>query len=242
MGLLGLSSVIGVTVTYVPTNRLYFERAVIDAFRILIPSYTATVLGVAGIMALILLHRTYGVWRMLAATPALAFLTAVIAIALTVGLKWAIMGRFRPVIVPLWSRYVWLNEMINGVYESVMAPIVAFFLGTPVASMLLRLLGCKIGRHCFINTSLFSEFDLVRLGNGVSLNFGAIIQNHLFEDRIMKSSYLDIEDDCSVGNMSVVLYDSVMQKGAVLGSLSLLMKAEVMPARARWHGIPTVQG
>src|SRR5258706_16274389 len=96
MGLLGLSSVIGVTVTYVPTNRLYFERAVIDAFRILIPSYTATVLGVAGIMALILLHRTYGVWRMLAATPALAFLTAVIAHPGPAGLKWAITGRVRP--------------------------------------------------------------------------------------------------------------------------------------------------
>ena len=129
-----------------------------------------------------------------------------------------------------------------GSMNSVMAPIVAFFFGTPVAPMLLRLLGCKIGRHCFINTALFSEFDLVRIGSGVSLNFGAVIQNHLFEDRVMKSSYLDIEDGCSVGNMAVVLYDSRMEQGSVLGPMSLLMKAEVMPAGSRWHGIPTVQG
>ena len=90
--------------------------------------------------------------------------------------------------------------------------------------------------------ALFSEFDLVRIGNGVALNYDAIIQNHLFEDRIMKSSYLDIGDGCSVGNMSVVLYDSRMEDGAVLGSLSLLMKGEVMPSRTRWYGIPTVQG
>ena len=80
------------------------------------------------------------------------------------------------------------------------------------------------------------------VGNGAALNYNAIIQNHLFEDRIMKSSYLDIGDGCSVGNMSVVLYNSRMGDGAALGSLSLLMKGEVMPARTRWYGIPTVQG
>ncbi len=232
----------GDAVTYVPTNKLYFQRAIIDTCRILIPAYTAIISGFAGIVALFMLYQAYGMWVMLGLIPALALLLAAIPVAITVGLKWAIMGRFKPVIVPLWSRYVWFNEMINGVYEFVMAPIVAFFFGTPVAPMLLRLLGCKIGHHCFINTALFSEFDLVRIGNGVSLNFGAIIQNHLFEDRVMKSSYLDIEDGCSVGNMAVVLYDSRMERGSVLGPMSLLMKAEVMPAGSRWHGIPTVQG
>ena len=117
------------------------------------------------------------------------------------------MGRFKPVIVPLWSPYVWFNEMVNGAYESLMAPVVAMFLGTPFAAPLLRLLGCKIGRHCYIATSLLSEFDLVEIGDYVALNPGAVIQTHLFEDRIMKSSYLKIEQGCSVGNMSVVLYE-----------------------------------
>jgi acetyltransferase-like isoleucine patch superfamily enzyme len=67
-----------------------------------------------------------------------------------------------------------------------------------------------------------------------------VIQNHLFEDRIMKSSYLTIDDECSVANMSVVLYDTRMEHGAVLGPLSLLMKGEIVPAGSRWHGIPTV--
>ena len=58
----------------------------------------------------------------------------------------------------------------------------------------------------------------------------------------MKSSYLTIEPGCSIGNMSVVLYDSRMGEGAALGPMSLLMKGEVMPAGSRWHGIPTVQG
>ena len=164
-----------------------------------------------------------------------------LAVAIVVALKWAVMGKFRPVIVPLWCRYVWLNEMINGVYESLMAPVVGFFFGTPFAAPLLRLLGCRIGRDSYIATNLFSEFDLVEIGERVALNSGAIIQNHLFEDRIMKSSYVRIGDRCSVGNMAVVLYDGHMQSGAVLGPLSLLMKGEIVPPETRWHGIPTVK-
>jgi non-ribosomal peptide synthetase-like protein len=87
---------------------------------------------------------------------------------------------------------------------------------------------------------LFSEFDLVEIGDYAALNAGVVIQNHLFEDRIMKSSYLTVGERCSVGNMAVVLYDTVMEPGAVLAPLSLLMKGETMPAGSRWRGIPTV--
>lgn len=230
------------TVTYKPTRKLYAQRAVIDACRILIPAYTVTLLVASNFVALLSVHAVFGVEAMLAVAPLLALSMMSIAVLVVVALKWAIMGVFKPVIVPLWCPYVWLNEMINGVYEFLMAPVVALFFGTPLAAFLLRMLGCKIGRHCYIGTSLFSEFDLVRIGNHVALNGGAVIQNHLFEDRIMKSSYLSIGDRCSVGNMAVILYDTRMEQDAVLGPLSLLMKGEVMPATSRWHGIPTVQG
>ena len=229
------------TATYRPTRKLYLQRAVVDSLRILIPSYVGFFLGVLGLVAILYGYETYGMPIVFALLPALGLLAAAVAVAIVVGLKWAVMGRFKPVIVPLWSPYVWFNEMVNGAYESLMGPVVAAFFGTPFAAPLLRLLGCKIGRHCYIGTALFSEFDLVQIGDFVALNAGAVIQNHLFEDRIMKSSYLTIEDGCSLGNMSVVLYDSRMQEGAALAPLSLLMKGEVMPARSCWHGIPTVR-
>lgn len=230
------------TVTYSPTASLYAQRAVIDALRILIPVYTGTTLMLAGLVTMILLNETYGPWAAYAAVLPMLLAMAGANVAVVVGLKWLVMGVFRPVIKPLWSPYVWFNEMINGAYETMMAPVVGFFFGTPVAPWLLRLLGCGIGRYCYIGTTLFSEFDLVRIGDHVALNGGAVIQNHLFEDRVMKSSYLTIGDGCSVGNMAVALYDAHMEDGAVLGTLSLLMKGEIMPAGTRWHGVPTVQG
>lgn len=229
------------TATYRPTAKLYFQRAVVDALRILIPAYTSTFLGLSGIAALLYGYEVYGMPITFTFLPVLGLLAAAIAVLIVVGLKWMVMGRFKPVIVPLWSPYVWFNEMVNGAYESIMAPVLSAFFGTPFAAPLLRLLGCKIGRHCYIATALFSEFDLVHIGDFAALNAGVVIQNHLFEDRIMKSSYLTIENGCSIGNMSVVLYDSRMQERATLGPLSLLMKGEVMPPDSRWHGIPVAQ-
>ena len=228
--------------TYAPSRKLYAQRAAVDALRIFIPSYPGLLLGLAGLAAVLYGYEVYGMGVTFALLPALGLVFAAVAVLIVVAIKWAMMGRFKPVIKPLWSPYVWFNEMVNGAYESIMASVVSSFFGTPFAAPLLRLLGCKIGRHCFINTGLFSEFDLVKIGDYVALNPGVVIQNHLFEDRIMKSSYLTIENGCSIGNMSVVLYDSRMGEGATLGPLSLLMKGEVMPPGNRWHGIPTVQG
>jgi hypothetical protein len=43
-----------------------------------------------------------------------------------------------------------------------------------------------------------------------------------------------------VGAGSVVLYDSIMEDGARLDALSLLMKGERLPAGTAWAGIPAV--
>jgi non-ribosomal peptide synthetase-like protein len=228
-------------VTYRPTPNLYVQRGVIDALRILIPGYIG--LGAAVVLAVFfyLARMRLSVAGFFFVTPLMAILLGSAASLAVVALKKMVMGKFEPVIRPLWSVYVWLNEMINGVYESVMAPAMMPFLGTPFLIPFLRLMGCKIGRHTYIDTTLFSEWDLVEIGDYAALNYGAIIQTHLFEDRVMKSSYSKVGAECTVGNMAVVLYDTQMHRGASLGPLSLLMKGETLSANGRWHGIPTVQ-
>ncbi len=55
----------------------------------------------------------------------------------------------------------------------------------------------------------------------------------------MKASSLRIGPKCTVGNMAVILYDTQMQEGAIVGPLSLLMKGESLAAHSQWQGIPT---
>ena len=226
-------------VTYRPTRSLYLQRAIIDTLRVLLPGYILGGLAVLSLLIILAVHDAYGLAAAYTVVPLLTWLGLAVCLTTVVGLKWLIMGVFKPVVVPLWCRYVWWNEFINGLYESLMSPWIANFFGTPFASMLLRSMGCKIGKYCYIETDLFSEFDLVEVGDHSALNAGVIIQNHLFEDRIMKSSYVRIKEGCTVGNMSVVLYDSTMENGSTLGQMSLLMKGETISEDKNWYGIPT---
>ncbi len=154
-------------------------------------------------------------------------------------IKRLLIGAYKPRLAPLWSPYVWANEIVNGLYESTAATAMTPLMGTPFMAPCLRLMGCKVGRWVFLETTLFSEFDLVEIGDHAALNMGVTVQTHLFEDRVMKADRLKISEHCSIGNMSVVLYGTEMQKGSSLGPLSLLMKGETLPPASHWHGIPT---
>jgi non-ribosomal peptide synthetase-like protein len=229
------------TVISRPTRRLYAERAFIDGLRILITGYFALGMVGAEFLTLYLLYWNIGPGAMVVLAPITGLVWGLAAALAVAGLKKCVMGTFRPEIKPLWSRYVWLNEMVNGVYESIFTPMVSGFLGTPFIVPFLRVMGCRIGRHTYIETLLFSEFDLVEIGDYVALNKDVVIQNHLFEDRVFKSSTMKVDDEASIGNMSVVLYDSEVGRGSVIGPLSLVMKGETIAERTRWHGIPTSQ-
>jgi non-ribosomal peptide synthetase-like protein len=229
------------SVTHEPTPKLIAQRLLVDGLRIVIPSAIAA--GQLKLLATMLTraHASLSFAAWLATAPAAAMASGAAGLLCVIATKKILVGTFRPTIKPLWSMFVWLNEAVNGTYETVAAPLLLPLLGTPYCAPWLRLLGCRIGRHVYLETTLFSEFDLVDIGDFAALNAGAIIQNHLFEDRIMKASYLRVGEDCCVGAMAIVLYDTEMLAGSSIGPLSLLMKGETLPPHTRWLGIPTAQ-
>lgn len=225
--------------TFQPTTQLYILRYIIDGLRIVIPGFlgmTSAILYAAFVVFGFLYLPT---WSLFVLLPIITLALSLLISISIVALKRVTMGTFKPEIKPLWCVYVWFNEMLNGAYETIGAPVLSPFLGTPFFNWYLRAMGCKVGKHVFMATTLFSEFDLVDIGDYAALNVGVVIQNHLFEDRIMKSDYLRIGDECSVGNMAVVLYDTEMKQGSSLAPLSLLMKGETLPPHSKWEGIPT---
>jgi non-ribosomal peptide synthetase-like protein len=225
--------------TFNPTRMLVLERTLTETLRLLLPGFVAVADLIAFCAGIAIGYRLLPLWALLLAAPALAFGLSIIAIATIAAIKLIVMGRFVPAVKPLWCGYVWRNELVNGLYEAIAAPSMAVLLGTPFIKPCLRMMGCKIGRWVFLETTLFSEFDLVEIGDRAALNLGTTIQTHLFEDRIMKSDYLKIGPECSIGNMAVVLYSTAMQRGSSLAPLSVLMKGETLPAGSRWCGIPT---
>jgi non-ribosomal peptide synthetase-like protein len=223
---------------YKPSMIMLCGRLGIDALRIVIPS-TIEIINIVSMICLTYLALVrFPAWISILLIPVIA-VGLLLGVCLSVVMvKNALMGVYKPVIKPLWSPYVWVNEAVNGTYESVISPLLMAMLGTPFLAPFLRLLGVKIGKNVFIETLLLGEFDLVEIGDYAALNFDVIVQNHLFEDRIFKSSSLKIGKNCSIGNMAVVLYDTEMGDGSSIGPLSLLMKGEKITEMSKWEGIP----
>ncbi|MFD1874138.1 Pls/PosA family non-ribosomal peptide synthetase [Hymenobacter bucti] len=226
--------------TFAPPARLVWARSIIEIFKIILP-FTFTFLTFA-----ILYHYTkwhllnYPFWSSVGVgTGALVGLIFGFSI-LTALLKWVLIGKYRPSEKPLWSSFVWRNELVNSLCESYVYPFwVTPLLGTPFATWFFQLLGSHFGHSVYLDTTEITEFDLAWVADHAVLNNGVTIQTHLFEDRIMKMSDLRIGRAATVGTSSVVLYDSVIGPGTTLKSLSLLMKGEKLPANTRWQGIPS---
>ncbi len=226
--------------TFDPPARLVWARGAMEFFKITLPFafVSATFAGVYHYCAWHLRHG-FPFWSSALLGTAVLFGTILGFSLLTAAIKWTIIGRYKPSEKPLWSSFVWRDELINSLCESyVFLYWVAPLLGTPFATSFFQLMGSRIGHSVYLDTTEITEFDLAWVADHAVLNNGSTIQTHLFEDRIMKMSTLRIGRYATVGTSAVVLYDSVIGPGATLKSLSLLMKGETLPANTRWQGIP----
>jgi non-ribosomal peptide synthetase-like protein len=225
--------------TYAPHPGWVILRGAMEMLRMLLPAFIVAGEFVAFVYVLTVCYPALSPPAVLVIMASVSLILSLTTVLAAAAVKWTLIGSFYPTVRPLWCPYVWANEIVNGVYESLAANAMSPLLGTPFIAPCLRLMGCKIGKWVFLETTLFSEFDLVSIGDHASLNLGTTVQTHLFEDRIMKADALEIGHYCSVGNMSVILYGARMERGAKLGPMSLLMKGETLPQSSRWHGIPT---
>jgi len=225
--------------TYRPSVTLYLQRLMMDFFRLILPT---TFVYITIMLAVCFAEK------MQAAQLSMITLFFILPLFFTaiffsfsgfiIALKWLLMGRYKPDVKPAWSMFVFKNELVNGLYDFYLDEILNYLVGTPFLPWILRLLGADIGKQVLLDTTCFTEFDLVKIGNHVAINKDATIQTHLFEDRIFKMSRVTIHDNCNIGAKSVVLYDTVQEENSSLASLSLLMKGEILPAHSYWEGIP----
>src|SRR5271157_3206723 len=225
--------------TFKPSLGAYALRYCYEFFRITLPP--AFAFGI--IWTLYFLSQaslaTLGLGFSLPLLPLFYLAPTFAAILAVAALKWILIGRYRPRFEPLWSHFVRRTEFITGIYENVtVLLLLGFLLGTPFVQPVLRLMGVKLGRNVVLMTTHMTEFDLTEVGDNCAINLRVSLQTHLFEDRVMKMSYVRVGPNSTIGERSVVLYDSEMKAGARLGNLSLLMKGEVLAEGSEWEGSP----
>ncbi len=224
--------------TFHPSPRLKAMRAAVETCRV-IPVIITFGIGVAVLGALQALVLRFGyLWAALASGLVLLAAGALAGI-IAVAAKWSVIGRIRAVEHPLWSSFVWRNEVSDTFVETVAAPWFArAATGTPVMNLWLRALGASIGRGVWCETYWLPEADLVSLGAGATVNRGCVVQTHLFHDRIMRMDSVVLEAGSTLGPHCVALPAARLGAGATVGPGSLVMRGDEVPPSTRWQGNP----
>lgn len=228
----------GDTLTYRPGAGVKAARGLIETLRLLAPMSAATLF--AGTLAV--MHWIYSSAGLVAAwaTAGLVHMAAGgVAVAVCVAAKWICVGRHTPGEHPLYSRFVWLNELQDAFVETLGAPW--FFnhaIGTGEHNLALRLLGAKIGRGAWVESYWLPETDLCHIGRGATVGPGTVVQTHLFQDRVMSLDKVTLNDGATLAAHSVALPASLIGDGATVGPGSLVMRGDRVPAGTVWQGNP----
>ncbi|PHV06128.1 peptide synthetase [Janthinobacterium sp. BJB412] len=225
--------------TFHPSPLRRLGRSLIEAFRIVAPHALVIAVGYTLVLA-VMPAAGAGRWAEVSWDLTIAGLLYGIGnYVFVVGFKWLLLGRYRKQSEPMWTPFVWLSEGVTNLYEGIAVPnFMRYLRGTPWLPLAFNLLGAKIGRGVYLDTTDITEFDCVSIGEYSELNALCCPQTHLFEDRVMKIDHVRIGKRVYMGPRSAVLYSATVGDNARLGPLTLVMKGEHIPAASYWSGCP----
>ncbi|OHR39412.1 amino acid adenylation protein [Corynebacterium sp. HMSC074C04] len=238
--------------TYRPTTGLKVARSIVETLRVLAPMvslmlatitlfslqgigmFTAELVTAGGVGAALL--GLVVAWLL---SPAVLLIIGALGLLITVVAKWVCVGKHKPGDHPLWSKFVWLNELQDTFVEMVAAP---WYLNPAMATggiaRAMRLLGANVGHGVWLETYWLPETDLITIERGASVGRGCVVQTHLFTDRVMTLDTVHIGHGSVLGPHSVALPASVLDDGCRVEPGSLVMRGDHVPAHTSWRGNP----
>jgi non-ribosomal peptide synthetase-like protein len=224
-----------------PPRRLVLARAAMDAIRILGPNTLSLSIGLLDLLVLDVIRARLGIPAMVALAPLVVLGSGLFSAALAVAIKWTLIGRYRASEHPLWSLFVWRDEIVNTSHEQLAGEwLLRFAIGTPLMSLYLRAMGAKVGRGVWCETTAITEYDVVSLADGCTANRGSCLMTHVFQDRLLSIGPTSIGPGATLGPTSAVLPDTTLGAGACIGGHSVVLRGETLPPVTRWHGAPVV--
>ena len=223
--------------TFAPPRRLKVARALVEFARIVPVVLGMALYAVAALTLLALADRSW--WLALLLGGLVLMTVGMVAAGVTSIAKWVLVGRLKATEHPLWSSFVWRNELADTFVEVMAAPWFArATVGTPALNWWQRTMGARIGRGVWCDTYWLPEADLVTLRDGATVNRGCVVQTHLFHDRVLSMDHVTLGAGATLGPNGVVLPAAVIGRHATVGPASLVMRGEQVPERSRWIGNP----
>jgi len=174
------------------------------------------------------------------AVPATTLVAGIVVTFLIIGIKWALLGKVKPSVHPLWSSWASRWDLMCLAWNIFAADIVAALDGTLMLNALLRLMGVRIGRGVLLGSDFAEDLpdpDMLTFEDGATID--CLFQAHTFEDRVLKMDRVTIRRGASVGRNAVLLYGSEVGENTRVAPHSVVMKQEHLRPNRTYAGFPT---
>jgi non-ribosomal peptide synthetase-like protein len=160
----------------------------------------------------------------------------IVLCALPIAAKWALIGRWRPCEIRIWSvAYFWF-WLVKTLIRS--SPLV-LFAGSPIYVFYLRALGAKIGRGATIlSRNVPVCTDLLTVGAGTVIRKDSSFNCYRAHGGVIQTGPVTLGDDVLVSEATVLDIGTTMGTGSQLGHASALHTGQAVPHHQRWHGSP----
>jgi non-ribosomal peptide synthetase-like protein len=158
------------------------------------------------------------------------------ACLLPIAVKWLLIGRWKPVEIPIWTLgYVrfWLVKTL------VISNPLVLFAGSPIYNVYLRALGAEVGRGAVVLTRHAPVCtDMLSIGEGTVVRKDTYLNGYRAVAGVIQTGPVSIGRDAFVGDKAVLDIRTSVGDGAQLGHASALHAGQAVPAGQRWHGSP----
>ncbi|WP_223937525.1 Pls/PosA family non-ribosomal peptide synthetase [Arthrobacter sp. StoSoilB5] len=226
------------SLTFQPPLKLKLARGLWELCR-LVPVILTVAIGVGVMLVLDAIARGWSYWLAALLGGVVVLAAGAVAAFSSIIAKWILVGTIRAGEHPLWSSFIWRNEVVDTFIEMVSAPWFArSAAGTPALVWWLSGLGAKIGHGTWCESYWLPEADLVTLGENSTVNRGCVVQTHLFHDRVMSIDTVTLGNGATMGPHGVILPAASIGDGGTVGPASLVMRGETVPAGTYWMGNP----
>jgi len=228
--------------TYKPSFAKQFGRGVFEALHTSFPAMLFITFGTIAVDTVLQQKINEGDWLgLVIAFMGVSVLIAAVQALICAGVKWLMMGVYKPVMKPMWSWWAMRTEAVAVMYWGLGGKVLFEYLrGTPFLPWFLMLFGAKYGKGVWLDSTDITEFDCIKVGDFCTVNAHSALQTHLYEDRVMKVGRVRLGKGVCVGAGATVLYDTHVGDYAQVGLLTVIMKGENLPAHTRWEGAPAV--
>lgn len=211
-------------------------NAIIVLFVLLMQPLSQVIWLVTYVVVLQMVDPSESLHLAIALIPLIFTIESVGVLLFSIALKWTLIGRYTVGDYPFFSSYH-VRWMAMLTFQLFGEDFLRFILGTPFFVWYFRANGATVGQNCLI-WSRTVEYDLLFLGDNVSIGDGCDVTKHTVENMVLKFAPVRLRSGASILSGTCAMPGSTLEENVVLLEHTQVLKGDVVPAGEVWAGIP----